>query len=187
MAPPGRVRPTAKTTNALLGSVLTNAISNAIKYGSGHSDRERHEFARRQRRAGAGRVNDQVRTDERPIVLLVEDDVDIREAVSDTLEDVGYRVVSARHGREALDLLHDDGAVRPCAILLDLMMPVMDGWQFRAEQTRDPAIADIPVVALSAHGGLCDLDATDHLRKPVQLNKLIDTLHRICPIDRGAA
>jgi len=113
------------------------------------------------------------------MVLLVEDDVDVREAVTDTLEDAGYRVIAARHGQEALELLRNGGP-RPCLILLDLMMPVMDGWQFRDLQSKDPALADIPVVALSAHGGLHALGAADHLRKPVQLRALMDVVERFC-------
>jgi CheY-like chemotaxis protein len=113
------------------------------------------------------------------MVLLVEDDVDVREAVTDTLEDAGYRVITARHGQEALEVLRNGGP-RPCLILLDLMMPVMDGWQFRDLQSKDPELADIPVVALSAHGGLHALGAADHLRKPVQLRALMDVVERFC-------
>jgi CheY-like chemotaxis protein len=113
------------------------------------------------------------------MVLLVEDDVDVREAVTDTLEDAGYQVMTARHGQEALDLLRTRDP-RPCLILLDLMMPVMDGWQFRELQSKDPALAEIPVVALSAHGGLHALGAADHLRKPVQLRALMDVVARFC-------
>lgn len=110
-------------------------------------------------------------------VLLVEDDIDVREAVADTLDEAGYRVSPARNGQEALDMLRS-GAVQPRVILLDLMMPVMDGWQFREEQLRDPALASIPVVALSAHGGIEALDAAAHLRKPVELKQLLDTVAR---------
>jgi CheY-like chemotaxis protein len=112
-------------------------------------------------------------------VLLVEDDIDVREAVADTLEEAGYHVHPARNGQEALALLRG-GSLRPCLILLDLMMPVMDGWQFREEQLRDPALAGIPVVALSAHGGIDAIDAAAHLRKPVELHTLIDTVARFC-------
>lgn len=118
-------------------------------------------------------------TSEAPTVLLVEDDGDVRDAVADTLEEAGYRVWPARHGLEALTALRER-ALRPCLILLDLMMPVMDGWQFREEQARDPALAAIPVVALSAHGGLEKLPAAGHLRKPVELRALIDTVARFC-------
>ena len=120
-----------------------------------------------------------------PTVLLVEDDVDVREAVADTLEEAGYHVIVARHGLEALGLLRA-GSPRPCLILLDLMMPVMDGWQFRDEQRKHPELAQIPVVALSAHSGLRDLDAADHLRKPIQLRMLIGVVERYCGAGRAA-
>jgi CheY-like chemotaxis protein len=60
----------------------------------------------------------------------------------------GYSVAAAANGREAIDHLRERG--RPCVILLDLMMPIMDGWQFRAEQLRDPGLAPIPVIVISA-------------------------------------
>ena len=110
-------------------------------------------------------------------VLLVEDDIDVREAVADTLDEAGYRVSPARNGQEALDMLRS-GAVQPRVILLDLMMPVMDGWQFREEQLRDPALASIPVVALSAH--VC---ATEPQTPTRLLADLGDTLHRRFGID----
>jgi CheY-like chemotaxis protein len=81
-------------------------------------------------------------------VLLVEDDLDIAEAILDVLMDEGYQVSHATNGREALELLHTQP--RPGVILLDLMMPEMDGPQFRAEQMRDPKLSGIPVVVLSA-------------------------------------
>jgi len=121
--------------------------------------------------------------DATPTVMLVEDDIDVREAVADTLEEVGYRVLAARHGLEALGLLRS-GSSRPCLILLDLMMPVMDGWTFRDEQRKHPELAQIPVVALSAHAGMRDLDAADHLRKPIQLRVLIGVVERFCGAPR---
>ena len=81
-------------------------------------------------------------------VLLIEDDLDIAEAMLDVLMDDGYEVAHASNGREALDLLHSQP--EPSVILLDLMMPEMDGTQFRAEQLRDPKLARIPVIVLSA-------------------------------------
>jgi CheY-like chemotaxis protein len=110
-------------------------------------------------------------------ILLVEDDPDVGEAVAESLADVGYRVVRAANGAEALRAL--ENGTRPALILLDLMMPVMDGWQFREEQRKNPAIADIPVVALSAHGDLRSVSAVAHLRKPVALDTLYDTVARI--------
>ena len=87
-------------------------------------------------------------------ILIVEDDSDLREALSEVLRDEGYSVESAADGREALDRLRRD--LRPSLILLDLTMPVMNGWQFRAEQRRDPALSEIPVVVLSAGDHLAD-------------------------------
>src|SRR5207249_387698 len=84
-------------------------------------------------------------------VLVVEDDFDLRDALVPILEYEGHRVVSAANGREALDWLH--AMPPPSLILLDLMMPVMNGEEFRAEQLRDPALASIPGVILSAHPG----------------------------------
>src|SRR5438552_202636 len=85
---------------------------------------------------------------ERKFVLVVEDDADIRESLGTILEEEGYGVVTTRNGREALSYLRS-GRPRPSLILLDLLMPVMSGAEFRAEQERDPALADIPVVVLS--------------------------------------
>jgi CheY-like chemotaxis protein len=77
-------------------------------------------------------------------VLVVEDDAATREALTLFLEREGYRVVAAPDGRQALERLR--GPVTPDLILLDLSMPVMDGWRFREEQRRDPSLADVPVV-----------------------------------------
>ena len=83
-------------------------------------------------------------------LMIVEDDADISEALAEALEDHGHTVIVAADGQEALDKLRA-AAVLPRLILLDLMMPVMDGWQFRAAQRQDANLAEIPVVLLSAH------------------------------------
>jgi CheY-like chemotaxis protein len=83
-------------------------------------------------------------------VLVVDDDVAVLDGISELLEDEGYTVVTAVNGRIALD--HLRGGLRPCAILLDLMMPVMDGWDFRQAQINDPDLKDIPVVVITAAG-----------------------------------
>lgn len=80
-------------------------------------------------------------------ILLVEDDRELREALTEELEDRGHNVVSATNGQQALSMMR---TVRPDVVVLDLMMPVMDGWQFRIAQGRDPEIAGTPVVAISA-------------------------------------
>jgi two-component system chemotaxis response regulator CheY len=82
-------------------------------------------------------------------VLIVDDAPDIRLILTVALTDVGYQVASAANGQEALVLLRD-AAERPCVIVLDLMMPIMDGWTFLAEQQADEALAAIPVIILTA-------------------------------------
>src|SRR5258706_12954853 len=81
-------------------------------------------------------------------LLVVEDDADIRDALDGLLSTEGFRIAGCSNGREALDWLRT--SPKPDLILLDLMMPVMDGWQFRVEQKQDPALATIPILALSA-------------------------------------
>lgn len=88
------------------------------------------------------------------LVLVVEDDPDIAEAMLDVLMEDGFQVAHATNGREALDLLHSQP--EPAVILLDLMMPEMDGIQFRSAQLRDPRLAQIPVVVLSADRRLAE-------------------------------
>lgn len=113
-------------------------------------------------------------------VLVVEDDPDIRETIAQILEEEGYEVRGASNGKQALDLLHE--GVRPQLILLDLMMPVMDGWRFRTEQRQDPTIADIPVIVISADGNLrqqaAKIQANGYLRKPVGIDTLLDAVER---------
>jgi CheY-like chemotaxis protein len=108
-------------------------------------------------------------------VLVVEDDLPSREAIVAALEYQGYGAVAASNGREALDLLH--GGLEPCLIVLDLMMAVMDGWEFRRAQTTDPALAHIPVLVLSAHHEAAKLSGAAGIRavlqKPVDLDQLI--------------
>jgi CheY-like chemotaxis protein len=115
-------------------------------------------------------------------VLVVEDDVDIRATVCEALEDHGYRAVPAANGVEALNYLRS-GQDRPCLILLDLMMPVMDGQGFRAVQRADESLASIPVVVISAYRDVQqyaeELDA-ECLQKPVRLETLLETARKYC-------
>jgi CheY-like chemotaxis protein len=112
-------------------------------------------------------------------VMIVEDDVAIRETLRELLEEAGYAVVPACNGREALE--HLSHRV-PRLILLDLMMPVMDGWQFRDAQQRDPTLANIPVVVISADHGLersaARLDVDGYLAKPFGLDALLAAVRR---------
>src|SRR5262245_13875831 len=84
-------------------------------------------------------------------ILVVDDDRDIREVVDDLLTGEGYRVKTADNGRRALEILT---CWRPQVILLDLSMPDMNGWTFLAHQQADPALAEIPVIVMSAHYNL---------------------------------
>jgi CheY-like chemotaxis protein len=112
-------------------------------------------------------------------VLVVEDDPDIRGAIADTLSYEGYSVSEAPDGVEALRRARSE---RPDLILLDLMMPVMDGWAFRAEQEADPSIAEIPVVVVTACQAQDDrvraLRAAAFLQKPFDIEMLLEIVHR---------
>ena len=115
-------------------------------------------------------------------VLIVEDDLDIREALSQVLEFEGYPVATAVNGEEALKYLANSEP--PGLILLDLMMPVMDGWQFRLEQKKHPEWSQIPVVIVSADGQVgqkaASIGASGYLKKPVELDTLLDTVAQYC-------
>ena len=113
-------------------------------------------------------------------ILIVEDEHPIRDIITEILEDEGYRVAGATNGLEALKYLRQHA--HPRLILLDLGMPVMTGWEFREHQQRDPQLAEIPVIVMSA---LPDLDrraaalkAADCLNKPVNIDKLLGTIAR---------
>jgi CheY-like chemotaxis protein len=115
-------------------------------------------------------------------VLIVDDDRDIRDSLVEMLEDHGYHALGAANGREALDVLRTRGDT-PCVILLDLMMPVMDGREFREEQLKNPAWIGIPVIVISAYGDVADQAralAVDHLRKPLAMRSLIEAVRRYC-------
>jgi two-component system, chemotaxis family, chemotaxis protein CheY len=108
-------------------------------------------------------------------VMIVDDDVDMRDSLTFVLEAEGYRVSTAGDGLEAMDLLHRDPS--PDLILLDWMMPRCDGAQFRALQLQEPALAEIPVVLLTAdihiHDKQDSLGVEGFLSKPVQLDDLL--------------
>ncbi len=112
--------------------------------------------------------------DQRPLVLIVDDDLDIRNTVASILQDEGYRVAKSGNGREALDFLSAPGSPRPNLILLDMMMPIMDGPTFHQHQQQDPALASIPVLAFTAFGNPADTSwATGRLTKPLRLEALL--------------
>lgn len=114
-------------------------------------------------------------------VLVVEDNDDIREMMALALQLAGASVACAANGREALALLK----VRPAPnlILLDLMMPVMNGWEFRERQARDPRFSSIPVVVVTAAGPRDDIPAITAdgwLSKPVDFDRLLATIQPLC-------
>jgi CheY-like chemotaxis protein len=120
-------------------------------------------------------------------VFIVDDDPDICEILQDLLESYGYRVATAANGADALDKLR--AGEEPCLILLDLMMPVMDGIEFRDEQLRDPALAAIPVVIVSAGGDVAAKAAAagvEGLTKPVDIDVLLATIRRFCCTEEAA-
>ncbi len=113
-------------------------------------------------------------------ILIVDDSPDIREVMHDLLTDAGYRVLLAANGKEALELLRS-GREQVKLILLDLMMPVLDGWEFRKIQLADEALRGIPVVVITASQGLEVLqEPVAVLEKPVMLDVLLRTVSRYC-------
>jgi CheY-like chemotaxis protein len=116
-------------------------------------------------------------------VLIVDDDLDIRSTLREALEFEGHTVRAVANGREALEDLRGQNAV--CVILLDLMMPVMNGWEFREEQLKDPRIAKVPVLVISADGNAevkaASLTANGYLKKPIRVKDLFDAVARYCP------
>jgi CheY-like chemotaxis protein len=116
------------------------------------------------------------------LIMVVDDDDDIRETLAAVMEEEGFVVLKAANGAEALLQLRS--GARPCLIVLDLMMPVMDGWKFRAEQRADPELASIPVVVLSAATDVrrhaASMKVRDYLVKPVELPALLNTIERHC-------
>jgi len=114
-------------------------------------------------------------------ILVVDDDQDIREILSETLEDLGFEILTAANGREALTILRslEGGA---SAVLLDLMMPVMDGYGFLEARAQDPKLASIPIAVVTAGHGI-DHDrigtAIPIIRKPFDVSRLLTVLEQM--------
>lgn len=108
-------------------------------------------------------------------ILVIDDDSDIREVVGEALEFAGYEVATAREGREGLALCR---SFRPTLILLDLMMPGMSGWEFRAAQQEEAALAKIPVLVVTALGQDPDIRVSAVLAKPFRLDDLLAHVRR---------
>jgi CheY-like chemotaxis protein len=117
----------------------------------------------------------------RDYILIVEDDGDVSEIFADALRDDGHRVVSFEDARLALEYLRQK-SVLPRLIFLDFLMPHMDGWQFLAERRKDPRIAEVPVVGMSASDRVDERtisrSVVQLLRKPVSLDALLGAVRR---------
>lgn len=114
-------------------------------------------------------------------ILVIEDEIDIRNAIQAALEMEGYRVFTAGNGREGLEILPKIPI--PCLILLDLMMPIMDGWEFSKVVSSDTVLATIPVVVVTAFservGTVC---ARQIIKKPIQIDALFKTVAEYCGV-----
>jgi CheY-like chemotaxis protein len=115
------------------------------------------------------------------VVSVVEDDDDIREDLARVLKARGLQVLEARHGAAVLDEIRRRG-VRPSLLLLDLMMPVMDGWALLNAQATEPLLDGVPVVVMTARDPAGPLPSTVHavLQKPFSLTELLDAVQSIC-------
>jgi CheY-like chemotaxis protein len=115
-------------------------------------------------------------------ILIIDDDEDMRVSLAEILQDEGYQVAGVANGREALERLRE--MEPPCLILLDLMMPVMSGWEFREQQRRDPQLAQIPVVILTGVRNTLDqvsaMEPVGYFQKPVDLPALLATVAQFC-------
>jgi CheY-like chemotaxis protein len=113
-------------------------------------------------------------------ILIVEDDKEIRESLKDVLEIEGYQVVTASNGQEAIETLRT--MPQPCLILLDLMMPVMNGWEFLKYRRTFDALATIPVAIVTAAGEIKSqgLHAEAIIKKPIDLDVLLKWVGQFC-------
>ena len=120
-----------------------------------------------------------------PIVLIVEDDPDVREFVHLVLQREGYETTEAANGVLALQEMHRR---KPDVVVLDLMMPVMDGWTFRRHQLEEPALASVPVICVTAFHEPDRAAATMNapcLQKPVDLDDLLHLIQDACSRPKG--
>jgi len=113
-------------------------------------------------------------------VLIVEDDADLRDMMAQLLNLEGFNAATVANGREALEYLQESDP--PDVILLDLMMPVMDGWEFRRRQQADPSVSGVPVIVLSALDPTraADVNANAFLKKPLDFDRLLALVRSYC-------
>ena|SRR5688500_10368650 len=116
-------------------------------------------------------------------ILVVDDEADIRWLISELLIDEGYTVAQATNGHEALIYLQAANPL-PCVIILDLMMPIMNGWDFLQVRQQNPLLAPIPIVVVSAARTAINVSALGvqgALDKPFDVDRLLATIQRYCP------
>ena len=116
-------------------------------------------------------------------IVIIEDDTDLRETMKELLEMEGFSVITAANGREGLNLIERDG--RPCLILLDLMMPVMNGWEFldAIQRNRQDLLAQTKVAVVSAAADMAEVQqqyGCSVLKKPVSVARLFALAHAAC-------
>jgi CheY-like chemotaxis protein len=122
------------------------------------------------------------------LILVVEDDTLIRTNIIEVLADEGYCVQGAANGQLALDYLRS-ASLMPALILLDLMMPVMNGWQFRTEQLNDFRLRKIPVVVVTADGNARqkekNFNVEGWVKKPFEIETLLTTVKQCCSLNKS--
>ena len=112
-----------------------------------------------------------------PKLLVVEDDEGARTALGDILDLEGYEVALSSNGQEALDYLRSKPL--PDLIILDLQMPVMNGWQFRREQKKNPRFASVPVIVVTAFQSAGDIKVAAIVHKPIDIQRLLSVVHQL--------
>lgn len=114
-------------------------------------------------------------------VLVVEDDNDIREVIIEILEAEGYQTLSASNGKEALELLEQ--TAKPCLVLLDMMMPIMNGRQFLDEVMKNSKLAPLPVLIVSAIADKTNTKGSiGYLKKPIDINVVLEVVGQYCQL-----
>lgn len=117
-------------------------------------------------------------------ILIVEDDEDIRNAMIDVLESEGYKTASAVNGKDALEKLSKID--KPCLVLLDMMMPIMNGREFLDQVMKDAKLAPIPVMIVSAIADKSNTDgAVGFIKKPIDIDLVLDIVGQFCDESRS--
>ena len=120
-------------------------------------------------------------------VLLVEDDADVRDSLQDILEDEGFDVIPAANGKQAIDFLTLNEPAGADLVILDLLMPMVSGWEVLERMTGDAKLSDIPVLVLSAAAAPKPERAQGFVRKPFSLESFVSKVHGVVDGPRRAA